>query len=390
MTKFIDQQTHNLFQAIKDRRPEKVKECLLAGANPNTVDPQGKLGWGGEPLHFICGVNHKIQERQKSFKIIQHLLDAGADPCRPRQDFSGNHSIHYTAHGNNPDELHLLLQQKGVSIKQENAQGYTPMSIALEYMNLPMIRVLQDLGENINTPALGLSVLCRAVMFDNMEKFLALLEMGADPNYVPRKISPLMCCVRNNEYKMMEILLQKGANPNFQKPDSGETALHLAAIDDPNYSRNHISRILLQNGGDADIQNTAGQTPLMLAIRNRDVDLIRLLSPTTNFWLVDENGNNVLHYAIDSRNLEIVNYIFEESMDKSVDDYIGEHNPNFLEKWRQFVTQPTQEGHSPLKLAQMGDCEGMKDLVSILVEFALKTDITQDVETSDEEDEEIN
>ena len=380
MTEFIDQQTHELFQAIQDRRPEKVKESLREGANPNATDPQQELGWGGEPLHFACGSNHKSQE---SFKIIELLLDAGADPCRPREDFSGNHSIHYTAQGKNPDEMRLLLQQKGVSIGQTNAQGYTPMSIALEFMNLPMIGVLQDLGENINQPdSRGCAVLCRAIMCQNMEKFLALLQLGADPNYVPGKMSPLMSCVRFNQHQMMGTLLRKGANPNFQEPVSGETALHLAATDI--YQREDISRILLQNGGDADIQNTAGQTPLMLAVLYHNLEMVRLLCPVTNFWLQDNKGLNVFHYAIQSRHFKIVNHIFEESMDMISMD---EPNTEFLEKWRLFMTQPTQEGHSPLQLAQMVDCEGMEDLVSIMVEFALKTDITQEVEYSDQEEE---
>ena len=87
---------------------------------------------------------------------MQHALAeqrrlGGDEHIVERRDLGAEHGVERRALGGvgvglgrvDLRELRLLLQQRGVSIKQKNAQGYTPMSIALEFMCGIATRLLQ-------------------------------------------------------------------------------------------------------------------------------------------------------------------------------------------------------------------------------------------------------
>ena len=72
--------------------------------------------------------------------------------------------------------------------------------------------------------------------------------------------------IRSGDLKTARRLLEEGASPN-QKLPFGMTAVHLAAL----MQETPILRLLLQEGGDPNIRNETGNTPLFMAETGDDV-----------------------------------------------------------------------------------------------------------------------
>lgn len=123
------------------------------------------------------------------------------------------------------------------------------------------------------------------------------------------------------------------------KTDEGKNALHYAA----EFNRNGKIEELLDRGGITviDVQDDIeGKTPLMFAVRNKNITIIKaLLSPRSNMQEKDANGNHplasantnvqdnngetALHYAIKSGNIEIIKLLLAAKADTNVQDNNG-------------------------------------------------------------------
>lgn len=78
--------------------------------------------------------------------------------------------------------------------------------------------------------------------------------------------------VRDKDYTWTSFMLGKGANPNMQDRE-GNTALALAAL----VGWVDGAQLLLSNRASVDAPNQRGETPLILAVHNRDLAMVRLL-----------------------------------------------------------------------------------------------------------------
>jgi ankyrin repeat protein len=72
-------------------------------------------------------------------------------------------------------------------------------------------------------------------------------------------------------------LIAAGANLNTMSND-GYTALHKAAES----GSCEIAQLLLDRGADASLANSEGNTPLKLAIKNKQDEVTKLLTPASN------------------------------------------------------------------------------------------------------------
>jgi hypothetical protein len=108
-----------------------------------------------------------------------------------------------------------------------------------------------------------------------------LLEAGADPNFAESIYggTPLRWAVQMSNVEIVEILLnQYNTDVNF-RPKNGVTALHTAA----DFNRDErITVMLLAAGGDANVIDEEGRSPLDLAIMGRKPAIAPLLEKATN------------------------------------------------------------------------------------------------------------
>ena len=123
-----------------------------------------------------------------------------------------------------------------------------------------------------------------------------LIENGADVNVrsADSKCTPLMTASEVNDLTVIKILLEHGADVHL-KDKNGLTSLHYAVIDVPDgLIACDVLKCLLENGADINALTNYNSTPLMLASRSCDVNVIK-------FFLNhgSKNDGRALHFACD-------------------------------------------------------------------------------------------
>lgn len=73
---------------------------------------------------------------------------------------------------------------------------------------------------------------------------------------------------------LCQLLLKNGADPNALDRQTGSTALHYAVTK----GQVGIVTTLLQGGAWANVKNSAGETPLSIAVSQRKKDIVLLLN----------------------------------------------------------------------------------------------------------------
>lgn len=223
--------TARLRDAIRRDDVEGVRDALDAGAEVN--DP-GEDGYG--PLAFInnieicrmlldAGADPNFASEGKApdalfwatqsgrAAIVRLLLARGAKVSSERLDYDEDASItdwqssvHAAADNGNIEILEALLTADGRELLNTfNYVSQTPLMIAVERANLPMIKMLIAAGSDVNATheaGIGNPALRYAVQTRNSEIVRILMEAGADPG----KTGWMKLSARNDAERLEEPL----------------------------------------------------------------------------------------------------------------------------------------------------------------------------------------
>lgn len=126
--------------------------------------------------------------------------------------------------------------------------------------------------------------------------------------------------------------LEAGANVNA-KDESGNTALHLAALDDNNLK---LAQLLLDSGADVDAKNDRGVTALHTAAGKNDKELAKLLLDRgADVNAKHGSGDTALRLAVfDSADEDMVQLLLDSGAEINAENWIGETT---LEQLKHFV-----------------------------------------------------
>ena len=114
------------------------------------------------PLHFLFSSPAADSEKRA---ILAALLKAGADP--EARDALNRNLFHVLVESHpweNPTEFRKTAEQLvalGVSLEQEDRQGYTPLLAAVMRHNSEAVQVLLTLGSDVERKSLGLGMSAR-------------------------------------------------------------------------------------------------------------------------------------------------------------------------------------------------------------------------------------
>jgi ankyrin repeat protein len=291
-----------LMRAVASKHPKIVSKLLEAGADPASVNSQGRT-----PLSLALG----YQQDQSALEIIQHLVEA--DP-HARQAALESATLYWR-----PKVIKAIVENGG-SIENLSGQALLFWSVSTGQIPLAETAIARGAGVH-GADSRGYTVLERAVEEGQTEMVLWVLDRGASlggssSNYHP----PLWLAATRGHTEIAEILLNAGAKPN-----SPNTRHNTALLEAARHCDLETTLLLLRHHADVSRQNNSKETPLVHACACSDPSLARVLlqaGADANSGAIDKK--NSIYIAAETRNYTLVELLLEHGADPTVPDEDGQ------------------------------------------------------------------
>lgn len=256
----------------------------------------------------------------------------------------------------NVDKMVDIILEKGSTlIVQETYEYLTPLHKAARYGNNTMLRLLLDIGADLEVnDSRGRTVLHQAVCENNSFAVKLLLEKNAYVDCQDNEgKTPLQSTVCIGNMKIAKLLLQAGADATLE--DNGSyNAVDLAGI----FDEGRLMMLLLRNVAPSFTFNDK-QTALHLAANHGDTKtVIVLLDKGADIEARDHTQSTALHQATGCGHCEVVRLLLERGAE---------------------VDSQDNEGLTPLHTLLMGPAAGLvesrKDIFDALLEKGADTNL---------------
>jgi len=253
-------QEQDIFSLVQSGQVEKVREALKT--DPKLVHATGRSGL--TPIFLAVSTGN--------LDMVRLLIENGA--AVRVGDNNLRSPIHFANWAGSREMIDLLLE-KGAVVDTRAIGGATPLIHASLNDNFDMSRHLIERGADIHTQCNSLTTpLYFAVLNNNPEYLDYLLLAGAEvdvPDFLGR--TPLAIAVRDGNADLAQSLIQNGADPSRKDLGTGQSLLHLAAIE----GHAEVLAILLQAGLSDEGRDRNGSTALDYARRYGHPTAARLL-----------------------------------------------------------------------------------------------------------------
>lgn len=246
-----------------------------------------------------------------------------------------------------------------------------------EYALIPyMLKGLDD----INNPVFGVYHCAAVAVSNNTITVIDMLhECGYDFNSPPpENFMPLIyIAIDVNLDSMAAKLISYGLKPDMSPKYKGQTPLTFACHKKANAE---IFKLLLDAGADPN-QYVGGDTALRLAIRNKSLEVVKLLSTVTKYVSGSPN-DDYMQVAIRSDNIDIVREIFVMSgsvvLTRHMSQAWNENRLHIIE----FFLQSGFDANSIIKngctMIHSVCADGSIALLQLLLKYGARTDIKTD------------
>lgn len=289
-----------IHRAIQNHSLEVTKLLLSFGADIEIKDQDGRT-----PLM------HAVYQNQTD--ILSLLVQEGAN--LNVMDDEGNTPIHDAAYSNSIDTLKILLES-GFSVSEKSASGKLPLHDAAFNNSYEVSELLIQLGADVNAQdANGNTPLHHAIEKNAVDVANLLVQNGASAAIKNNRGESALINVSGKMYghTLLQQFLQQPLNLD-DKDEKGTTALHAAVYglavenvailldagasiesedsqgrtalfecvnvspSDLDFSRkNEILKILLNHGIHVNNRDNKNFTPLSVAIRMKNIEMIKIL-----------------------------------------------------------------------------------------------------------------
>jgi len=202
------------------------------------------------------------------------LIEWGADINQP--DEAGATALLLATSRSDSETIRYLLQHGADPNRGYSRNinfGNTPLHVAAEADNLPVVTLLVEHGVDVNSRnGDNATALMPAVMLGHLEVVSYLLDHGADLNVVDKHgVTPLRWALvaasanrarRSDPFSMIELLIARGAHINAKDADGNSPLMaYLEACDiAPTPDTHKIVAFMVTHGADPAIRNAAGKT----------------------------------------------------------------------------------------------------------------------------------
>ncbi|HEY7389001.1 MAG TPA: ankyrin repeat domain-containing protein [Bryobacteraceae bacterium] len=243
----------------------------------------------------------------------------------------------------------LLTDRSTVNARQTD--GTTALHWAVRRDDLATAEALIAAGADVKAAnRYGVTPMCLAAMNGDAAMIAVLLNAGADPNAANEGgETVLMTAARTGKVEAIKLLLDRGANVNAEDPEHAQTALMWAVIE------NHLdaAKLLIARGADINAHTAAsmvkgeftlaragggpgttlqrarpsaggGMTPLLFAIRNGNLEAIKLLLDSgADIHESSANRTSPLVIALVNGQTGIASYLLDRGADPNAADAYG-------------------------------------------------------------------
>jgi len=219
---------------------------------------------GESPLHLLA-------KSTRDSEIFKYFLSKGVDATLV--DHSGNTAF-MNAASNNMQEIIQLLLTDATDINQVDGKGFTALSHAIKGNKKSIAAFLIQKGASTNVKDesgtdLGFLLINAVDGRTNIEEIKGKMQLLIREGYDPKRLDTdgnnlLHVAVSKNNLELVKYLLDLGVPVN-QKDQSGQTALHLAAM---NASNAALMKLLLESGADLEIKTDFDESAHDLAAQN--------------------------------------------------------------------------------------------------------------------------
>jgi len=183
----------------------------------------------------------------------------------------------FTALEKNPELAHVFEDVKRGG-NQAAMQHYhnEPLMLKISRAMGGVPEEVKSVLSDIQSKPITLQEACLKGDIKTVEDYLAATAGDAAKRNIDEKdakgISCLGYAIGANRTQVVKLLLESGANP-WEVDNSGGNAIHYAAA----YGRKELCQYFLSAKGNVNQQNTQGQTPLALALKNKMKEVAEIL-----------------------------------------------------------------------------------------------------------------
>ncbi len=237
---------------------------------------------------------------------------------------SNQNSLFYACSEGLTDIVTLLLQDPlGIDLNQKNlCSRSSPLMLAVQYGHMPIVKLLLENNAKLDDVDNyhGNSILCHAIHFNQENIALMLIDYNCDYTQMNNYgNTPLHMACLNNQKKLVKRLISLNVDVNAVN-NNAATPLLLCCE-----KKNKIiaSYLLEFDGIKIDTCDINGETPLMIAIRKGEIELIELLlSHGSNCNHLTKNGRNCLHIScsLNRESTEVVRALLQRGININTAD----------------------------------------------------------------------
>lgn len=257
-----------LFNAVEEHNIAKIQHLLHHGA---TLSCAGKDG--NTPLHSAVLAGNR--------DVVAFIVAQGA--LLNAENKYAMTPLHYAADGMRPDLCGILLRA-GADINKGNGDGLTALTLAIGSSSTATVKFLLDCGARVDN----------AYGKDSALHFIAAWDIS---RFIDHAKAPAPWSVN---CAMAHLLLEYSPNIDA-RGDEGDTPLHSAIVS----GARDVAAIFLDAGADVDAQDDEGRSPIFWAVEpfsyerrtNRRELCELLLKHGCDVFLTDKRGASPLMIA---------------------------------------------------------------------------------------------
>jgi len=273
------------------------------GINQNIQDADGRT-----PLHAAAA--------NGSLECAICLLDRNKEPTEEAADAKKKPPPKGKKDAAPVDEPKKTL------IEVEDADGNTPLQVAMENEHTALVEALIAAGASVRRGSAKYGTLLHQAVAMRNEIIAAALVDGRAEVHArdARDCTPLHVAVEGGSVSIAEILLDRGADVEARDEFEGNTPLHIAARN----ADAECTKTLLDAGAGAAVRDTKCRTPFHVAAAGGAGEVAALLlAAGTDVHGADVMGRTALHYACEGGHRNLAEACLKHEADVNARDARG-------------------------------------------------------------------